>query len=118
MKIVRIAVACLTVAACASGPVGHPLATPEQSLVIAKAEYGFEVTYNVAGNAYLAAVKAGALDPATKAKCKALLAQAYDAVKVARTAQRLADAQGVAAQAVVIVALTGEVTRLIQGASH
>lgn len=83
-------------------------------VTIAKAEYAFEATYNVAGNAYLAAVKSGTLSPTVKAQAKGILADAYRAVKLARAAQAAGDAQGVAAQAAAVTALVNQVLQLVE----
>jgi hypothetical protein len=96
----------LGLAACAGGPaVSDPSAIP---LTIAKAEYGFEQSYNVAGNAYLAAVHAG-LPAATKAKVKPMLEQAYAIVKDARAAQAIGDAAGVTAKTAALQTLVSQI---------
>lgn len=87
---------------------------PPAAITVAKAEYAFEATYNVAGNAYLAAVRAGALDTPTKARAKGLLGQAYAALLVARQAQATGDATTVQAQALAITMLTAQVLQLVK----
>jgi hypothetical protein len=52
---------------------GQAITTPSQQVTLSKAEYGFEVTYNTAAQAYL--VAAPNLPPAVKAQVKALLLQ-------------------------------------------
>lgn len=97
------------------GTIG-PLLSPEASFTVAKVEYGFEATYNVAGNAYLTAARAGQLSAETKAKAKALLGQAYQALLIARKAQALGDAGNVETQSAIIAALSVQVIQLVKGA--
>ena len=97
-------VACAPTSSSSSTPGSPPISSPSSTvtgasipLVIAKTEYGFEATYNVAGNAYLSAVNAG-LPAATKAKVKPLLIQAYGYVLAARKAAAAGDQATVDAQ--------------------
>lgn len=109
MKLVRLALiaalALSPLAACTSLPADAPV-------TLAKAEFAFETAYNVAGNAYLAAVNSGALTGADKAAAKQALGRAYEAVLAARAAEALGDARTVQEQAATVTDLTQYVLTL------
>jgi hypothetical protein len=97
----------------ASCETNSPALAPPAAITVAKAEYAFETSYNVAAQAYLAAVKAKALTATDKDRAKALLGQAYAALLVARQAQLAGDAPTVQLQAAAITGLTAQVLQLV-----
>lgn len=104
-----LALAVMPLGGCATAP----LAQGGNVLVVAKAEYAFEETYNIAAHAYLDAVKAGALTPAQHDAAKPLLQRAYQAVLAARKAKALGNATDVATQAQLVMDLSHQVASII-----
>jgi hypothetical protein len=117
--LILAACAALSLAACATDGVAPPgpVTTPAPAvLVVAKVQYGFEATYNLAARLYLTA--APHLSPEVKAQAKDILARAYAAVRAARAAIKLGDATTVAAQVNLITELCAQVATLIHGAGQ
>ena len=100
--------ASLALAGCNGWAPGKPIVPPDKSIQVAKAEYGFEATYNAAASAYLKAVQDGTLTGENKDKAKALLQTAYKLLLVARKAQAAGDADTLSGQVAAITALTGD----------
>ncbi len=100
--------ACAPLAACA------PILKPEQQVTAAKAEYGFEAAYNTAARAYLDGLDARIITPAQKAQAKPILQRAYKAVKAARAAQALGEADTFAQQSTLAFTLANQVLAIVK----
>jgi hypothetical protein len=85
--------------------------TPAATVTSLKVVYGFEATYNTAGNLYL--IWAPGKTDAQKAPVKAILAKAYQAVQAAETAERLGQTDTLAGQVTLLEMLAAQATALI-----
>lgn len=106
MKALALAVA-LTLAACASAPIVPPSA----SVAVLQGDTALDASYHTAADAYLS--QAASLDPATKASVKAVFAAFYTAVSAADAAQRLGDANTLAAKTADALALYAQLKPIL-----
>jgi hypothetical protein len=83
------------------------LIPPSETVIVAQAGTSVDAAYNVAAQAYLAALPT--MPAATKATVKPLLVKAYGFVQAADAAEKLGDATTVAAQAGNAMALIAQI---------
>ncbi len=115
-----LAGACLAIAGCSTigqfiPPVGGSVAN--STSLDEKALYAAEASYNVAATAYLEAVENGLITPAVKAQVKPMLVQAYEALKLVRTAYHAGNAANFSAQVAEVSRLTTAVRTLLPKAN-
>lgn len=89
-----------------------PVVPPSDQVTVAKAEYVFELAYNVSATAYLS--QEATLPPATKATVKGILQSAYKAVVAAQTAETLGDATTMTSQAAAALSLASQAWSILQ----
>lgn len=98
---------CLSLGACATGP----LVPPSDTVVLAQGETGLELGYNVAAKAYKS--RAPTMAPALKARLKPILADAFAAIRAAATAELLGDATAIDTQVKGATALIAQANSLL-----
>ena len=109
MRIVAALACAVTLVGC--GTTGAIAPYPQVQVAIADGGLGIDTTYNGAAKVYLAV--APTLDPATKAKVKALFAKAYAAVLAADSAATIGDATTLSTQIAAATALIGQIRALM-----
>ena len=123
-RLMSLAIVCalsLTAAACATMPAAPPGSGPppvtaaQNTLLDERALFAAEATYNVAAQAYLAADGRGQIPAPTKAAARSILIRSYEALRLARQAYQIGEADTFTAQIASAAALAAEARALVAG---
>ncbi len=118
-KLLIACCAALALASCApttgagAGDGLGPVISTQGTVIDEKALIGAELAYNTAASAYLVARERNLLPEATRAQARAALIRSFDALKLARRAYEIGDANSFAAQAAIVISAAAEAQRLV-----